>query len=97
LEPAHKLDVSLAEPDLSGNEEAYVVEALRSNWISSSGRFVNAFERAFASACSTTAAVSVSNGTAALHLALLGLGVGPGDEVAIPSLTYVARQMQCGM
>lgn len=80
----------VAVPDLSGNEEQYVVEALRSSWISSTGPFLDRFEREFAAACNTRAAVSVCNGTAALHLILLAMGVQPGDEVLVPSLTYIA-------
>ncbi len=82
--------VSVAVPDLSSIEEQYVLEALRSSWISSTGPFIQRFEREFAEFCGTSAAIAVCNGTAALHLALLGLGVGPGDEVIVPSLTYVA-------
>ncbi len=82
--------IPLAVPDLSGNEERYVVEAIRSSWISSTGKFVERFEAEFAHACGTRAAISVSNGTVALHLALLALDVRPGDEVLVPSLTYVA-------
>lgn len=82
--------IPLAVPDLSGNEEQYVRQAIRSSWISSSGEFVSRFEREFAGLCGTRTAIAVVNGTAALHVALLGLGVGPGDEVIVPSLTYVA-------
>jgi perosamine synthetase len=82
--------VPISQPDLSGNEEKYVLEALRSSWISSAGPFVDRFEREFAAACGTHAAVSICNGTAALHLALAALGVRPGDEVIVPSLTYIA-------
>lgn len=82
--------IPLALPDLSGNEEKYVAEAIRSSWISSTGKFVDRFEREFAELCGTRAAVSVINGTAALHLALLALDARPGDEVLVPSLTYVA-------
>lgn len=82
--------IQIATPDLSGNEEAYVVEALRSTWISSTGKFVDRFEREFASLCGTKSAISVCNGTIALHLALLGLDVRAGDEVLVPSLTYIA-------
>ncbi|MEQ1859647.1 MAG: DegT/DnrJ/EryC1/StrS family aminotransferase [Chthoniobacteraceae bacterium] len=80
----------LATPDLQGNEAAYVMEAIQSTWISSTGKFVDRFEHEFAALCGTRTALSVSNGTVALHLALLGLDVRPGDEILVPSLTYVA-------
>ena len=82
--------IPVAAPDLSGNEERYAVEAIRSSWISSTGAFVQRFEREFAELCGTRAAVSVCNGTVALHLALLALDVRRGDEVLVPSLTYIA-------
>ena len=82
--------IPVAAADLSGNEEAYVVEAIRSSWISSTGKFVSRFEQEFAAMCGTRAAIGVCNGTVALHLALLGLDVRPGDEVLVPSLTYIA-------
>ncbi len=82
--------IPFARPDLSGLEERYLLEAFRSSWISSSGPFIERFEREFAALCGTRAAVSVANGTVALHLALLALDVRPGDEVLVPSLTYVA-------
>lgn len=82
--------IPIARPDLSGNEEAYVVDAVRSSWISSSGAYIGRFEREFASYCGVSRAVAVCNGTVALHLALLALGVEPGDEVIVPSLTYIA-------
>lgn len=82
--------IPVAAPDLTGNEERYVVDAIRSTWISSTGHFVNEFEREFAEFSGTRAAISVCNGTVALHLALLGLDVRPGDEVLVPSLTYIA-------
>lgn len=83
-----RLPVSV--PDLGGNEERYVLDAIRSSWISSTGPYVARFEREFAAFAGTRAAVSVANGTVALHLALLALGVAVGDEVIVPSLTYVA-------
>lgn len=67
-----------------------MLEALRSSWISSTGPFINRFESEFARTCGTKSCISVCNGTVALHLALLGLDVRPGDEVLVPSLTYVA-------
>ncbi len=82
--------ISVASVDLSGNEEQYVVDALRSTWISSTGQYLNRFETEFAAACGTSQAIAVCNGTVALHLALLGMDVRPGDEVLVPSLTYVA-------
>jgi len=82
--------IPFARPDLSSLEERYLLEAFRSSWISSSGPFIERFEREFAALCGTRAAISVANGTVALHLALLALDVRPGDEVLVPSLTYVA-------
>lgn len=82
--------ISVATADLTGNEERYVVEALRSSWISSTGPFVGRFERSFADACGTRAAIGVANGTLALHLALMTVDLRPGDEVLVPSLTYIA-------
>jgi perosamine synthetase len=80
----------LAVPDLGGNEEHYVVDAIRSTWISSTGAYVERFEREFAEFCGTRSAVSVANGTVALHLALVAHELAPEDEVIVPSLTYVA-------
>jgi perosamine synthetase len=82
--------IALSIPDLSGNEEAYAVEAIRSTWISSTGKYVSDFERTFAGITGTKDAISICNGTAALHLALLAMNVRAGDEVIVPSLTYIA-------
>lgn len=84
------MQIPLAQPDLTGNEEKYVSEAVRSTWISSTGPFVDRFEADFAGLCETDTSIAVCNGTVALHLALLALDVRPGDEVLVPSLTYVA-------
>jgi perosamine synthetase len=80
----------VAAPDLSGNESAYVNDCLRSTWISSNGPFISQFERCIAACTNTRHAIATCNGTVALHLALTGLGIGPGDEVIVPSLTFVA-------
>ncbi len=82
--------IPVASADVSGNEEEYVVDAIRSSWISSSGKYVDQFESRFAEMCGSNYALSCSNGTVALHLAMLGLGLRPGDEVIVPSMTYIA-------
>jgi perosamine synthetase len=82
--------IPIYQPALNGNEKKYVNECLDTTWISSKGRFVSEFERAFAEYTDIKYATTVSNGTVALHLALVALGVGPGDEVIVPSLTYIA-------
>jgi perosamine synthetase len=80
----------VAAPMLVGNEKAYVADCLESTWISSRGGYIERFEAAFAEFCGVRHAMTCSNGTVALHLALLALDVGPGDEVIVPTLTYVA-------
>ncbi len=80
----------VSSPDLGGNELDYASQAIASSWISSTGPWVERFEAEFAAMCGTRTAISIANGTAALHLAMLAHGVGPGDEVIVPSLTYIA-------
>lgn len=75
---------------LVGNEKRYVEDCLESTWISSQGKYIELFEDAFAKFCGTKYAIAVSNGTVAIHLALVCLGVGKNDEVIIPDLTFVA-------
>jgi perosamine synthetase len=82
--------IPVAEPALVGREREYVADCLATSWISSSGRYVSAFEDAFAEFCGVEYALGCANGTVALHLALLAEEVGPGDEVIVPSLSYVA-------
>lgn len=82
--------IPVYQPDLSGNERTYVLECLDSTWISSKGHFIQDFESAFADFVGTPHATTVCNGTVALHVALLALGIGSGDEVIVPSLTYIA-------
>jgi perosamine synthetase len=88
--PGRSRRVAIAEPDLSGNEKAYVTECLDTNWISSQGEFVRRFERDFAARLGVPHALAVSNGTVALHLALVAFGIGPDDEVIVPELTFAA-------
>ncbi|MBK7972226.1 MAG: DegT/DnrJ/EryC1/StrS family aminotransferase [Deltaproteobacteria bacterium] len=82
--------IPVCVPLLDGHEERYVAQAVRDGWISSVGPAVAAFEKGFASWCGAAHGVGVSNGTAALHLALRALDVGPGDEVVIPDFAMVA-------
>jgi perosamine synthetase len=80
----------VAAPDLSGNELEYVTECISSTWISSNGRFIEEFEQRVAEFSGARFGIAACNGTTALHMALLALGVRPGDEVIVPTLTYVA-------
>ena len=82
--------IPVCEPMLAGNELKYVTEAVSTGWISSAGKYVTEFERQFARYCGCEYGVAVCNGTVALHLALVALGIGPGDEVIIPSFTMIA-------
>lgn len=82
--------IPVYEPWLGEREAEYVLDAVRSGWISSLGRYVSEFEEAFAAYCGAAHGVSTSNGTTALHLALHARGIGPGDEVIVPALTFVA-------
>lgn len=75
---------------MKGNEKKYVNDCLDSSWISSKGAYVEKFESEFQKFHQVKHASTVSNGTVALHLSLLALGIGPGDEVIVPTLTYIA-------
>nr|ABE10774.1 degT/DnrJ/EryC1/StrS aminotransferase [uncultured Prochlorococcus marinus clone ASNC1363] len=82
--------IPILEPDLSGNEMNYVKECIKTNWISSQGKYVKKFEEYFSQLHQDRYSVSVSNGTTALHLALSALKIGPGDEVIVPNITFAA-------
>jgi perosamine synthetase len=82
--------IPVSDPKLDGNELRYVSQCILSNWISSAGRFVRDFEQAFADAVGCRHGVATCNGTTSLHLALATLGIGPGDEVIIPTFTMIA-------
>src|ERR1700693_1488891 len=83
-------EIPIYQPSLTGNEMQYVSECLRSGWISSKGTYVKEFEKRFSTYTGVRYAATVSNGTAALRLALVALGIGPGDEVIVPTLTYIS-------
>jgi perosamine synthetase len=80
----------VSKPSLTGREREYVLDALDSGWISSNGSYVRRFEEVISQFLGVDECLTVVNGTAALHLACLTLGLEPGDEVIIPTLTYVA-------
>ena len=82
--------IPLLEPVLLGNERAYLDECVASGQVSSVGPFVPRFEREFAERVGTEHAVACASGTAALHLAMLAVGVGPGDDVLVSDLTFIA-------
>ena len=82
--------INMAEPVFNGNEKMYLNECVDTGWVSANGRFVSGFEEKFADFCGTKYAISCSNGTVSLHVCLMGLGIGPNDEVIMPALTYIA-------
>lgn len=84
------LKFQVSKPVLAGREREYVLDALDSGWISSTGSYIHRFEEAFSHFLSVDECLTVVNGTAALHLACVTLGLQPGDEVIVPNLTYVA-------
>jgi perosamine synthetase len=86
----NKIEIPVYQPLLANNEKKYVNECLDSTWISSKGKFIAEFENKFAEYVGIDHATSICNGTVALHLALISLGIGAGDEVIVPSFTYIA-------
>lgn len=85
-----KTKIPIAEPFLGEKEVTLVTEAVRSGWVSSKGKFISEFEDKFAKYCKIKHGVATTNGTSALHLALVTLGIGKGDEVLVPTLTFVS-------
>jgi perosamine synthetase len=82
--------IPIYDVKLTGNEKKYVNECIDTSWISSRGKFIKLFEDSFSEYIGVKHSASVCNGTVALHLALVTLDIGPGDEVIVPSFTYVA-------
>lgn len=82
--------IPLSVPRIDGNEWKYIKECLDTNCVSSAGSFVNLFEKKFSEYIEAKNAVVTVNGTSALHLALVALGIGQGDEVIVPSLTFIS-------
>ena len=82
--------VPVNEPLLDGNEEKYLIECIRSGWISSEGPFIKQFEERMASRVGRKYGIAVSNGSVALDAAVVALGIGPGDEVILPTFTIIS-------
>src|SRR5258708_3976428 len=82
--------IPISQPSIGARERQLVLDALDSGWVSSIGKYIDEFGPAFARYWGTEFALAVGNGTTGLHLALATLDLGPGDEVIIPDLTFVA-------
>jgi perosamine synthetase len=81
--------IPVCEPTLDGNEEKYISDCLRTNWVSSAGKYLKEFEEKFSRYCGAKHGIACSNATTGLHVAMLALGLGPGDEVIIPDFTLI--------
>lgn len=82
--------IPIFEPHLFGNEKKYLLDCIDTNWISSQGKYITKFEDALANYHGVDHAIATSNCTTALHLSLVSLGIGQGDEVICPDLTFIA-------
>jgi perosamine synthetase len=82
--------IPVNEPHMPANAESYVLDCIKTGWISSAGSYIERFEKSFADYFQVPHAITVSNGTTALHVAIAALGIGPGDEVILPDLTIIS-------
>lgn len=82
--------IPISQPSITDKEIDYVTDAIKSGWVSSLGKYIDIFEEKFAQYCGTKYAVATSNGTTALHLTLVSLGITENDEVIVPDFTFVA-------
>ena len=80
----------VAEPNFIGNEKKYLMDCVDTTWVSSKGKYIDLFEKEFAKRVGVKHAITTSNGTVSLHLILEALEIGEGDEVIVPTFTYVA-------
>ena len=85
--------IPVNEPLLNGNEKKYLCECIDTGWISSEGPFVNEFEHKMSMVAGRRYGIAVSNGTAALEVAVQALGIGEGDEVIMPAFTIISCAM----
>jgi perosamine synthetase len=86
--------IPVNRPLLDGNEGKYLQECIETGWISSEGPFISRFEQAFAQIVGRKHAIAVANGTAAIDISVAALGIGPGDEVIVPSFTIISCVLQ---
>jgi perosamine synthetase len=84
-----KKSIPVCEPKLYGNELELVTDCIKTNWISSKGKYIERFEKEFANFCGVKHGIAVFNGTVAIHLALISAGIKTGDEVIVPAFTTV--------
>ena len=82
--------IPIMEPQIDHQEIDRVLDCLKTGWISSQGSYIPEFEKTFAEYCGSGYGIATSNGTTALHLALVTLGLSPGDEVIVPALSFIA-------
>jgi perosamine synthetase len=81
--------IPVCEPLLDGREMKYVVDCIETNWISSAGKYISLFEKKFSQYCDMPFGVACSNCTTGLHMAMVAMGIGPGDEVIVPDFTLI--------
>ena len=89
-ETVRPAQIRVCEPLLEGRESVYVQDCLKTNWISSKGKYIEEFEKGFANYCGCSYGITTTSGTTALHLALVALGIGKEDEVIVPAFTMAA-------
>lgn len=82
--------IPISQPSITQKEIDYVTDAIKSAWVSSLGKYIDRFEAEFAAFCGVKHAIAVSNGTVAIHLALVALGIKEGDEVIVPDFSFIA-------
>ena len=82
--------ISLHEPTLIGKEKNYLTQCITTNWIATSGKFIDLFEKKICNYTNSKHAIAVNSGTSALHISLLLSNIKPGDEVIVPTVSFIA-------
>jgi len=81
--------LSLHEPKFNGNEFRYLKKCIKSTWISTSGAYIDKFEKKIEQYTNSKYAIACNSGTSSLHISLIVAGVKPNDEVLVPTLTFI--------